>query len=152
METDKKMNYTMMGNAVNLAPRLEGVNKVYHTWTLASESTWNAANSGINAGKMLGRRLDKVRVIGINTPVQLYNLVGFYDELSKEEIESVDIFHKGLDLYLAKEFEKAKELFDKSFTAYPKDEVSQVFLERCAQNIRDGVPEDWDGVVNMTSK
>lgn len=152
MGTDKKMNYTMMGNAVNLAARLEGVNKVYHTWTLASESTWNAANSGINAGKMLGRRLDKVRVIGINTPVQLYNLVGFYDELSKEEIESVDIFHKGLDLYLAKEFEKAKELFDKSFTAYPKDEVSQVFSERCAQNIRDGVPEDWDGVVNMTSK
>ena len=51
------MNYTIMGNDVNLAARLEGVNKSYASWILASESTWDAANTGANAGTLLGRRL-----------------------------------------------------------------------------------------------
>ena len=152
MGTDKKMNYTMMGNAVNLAARLEGVNKVYHTWILVSESTWDAANSGENSGKMIARRLDKVRVIGINTPVQLYNIVGFTEELPKEEIDSVEIFHKGLDLYLAKDFANAKKFFDEADTMFPQDEVSKIFSERCEEKIKTGVPDNWDGVMSMTSK
>ncbi|QTQ15464.1 CHASE2 domain-containing protein [Treponema parvum] len=152
MGTDKKMNYTMMGNAVNLAARLEGVNKVYHTWILVSESTWDAANSGENSGKMIARRLDKVRVIGINTPVQLYNIVGFTEELPKEEIDSVEIFHKGLDLYLAKDFANAKKFFDEADAMFPQDEVSKIFSERCEEKIKTGVPDNWDGVMSMTSK
>lgn len=152
MGTDKKMNYTMMGNDVNLAARLEGVNKVYHSWILVSEKTWDAANSGSHIGVLLGRRFDKVRVIGINTPVQLYNILGVKTELSEDLIESVKLFHAGLDCYFKKEFSGAKKLFDAATRKYPEDEAASVFSSRCEELIANGVPDDWDGVVNMTSK
>ncbi len=152
MGTESKMNYTMMGNAVNLAARLEGVNKVYHSWILVSETTWNAANSGEHKGVLLARRLDKVRVVGINTPVQLYNILGVKAELNENLIESVKLFHNGLDLYLQKSFEDARKIFDAATRKYPEDQTAAVFSARCMSFLEKGVPDDWDGVVNMTSK
>ena len=64
MGTSAKMNYTIMGDAVNLASRLEGVNKVYKSWILCSDATWKEANSGENFDKILARKLDRVRVVG----------------------------------------------------------------------------------------
>ena len=152
MGTQNKMNYTMMGNAVNLAARLEGVNKVYHSWILVSESTWQAADSGEHKGILFARRFDRVRVVGINTPVQLYNILGVKAELPEDLIESVKLFHAGLDCYFKKEFSGAKKLFDAATRKYPSDEAASVFSARCVQNMEKGVPEDWDGVINMTSK
>ncbi|MCR4940905.1 MAG: adenylate/guanylate cyclase domain-containing protein [Treponemataceae bacterium] len=152
MGTENKMNYTMMGNAVNLAARLEGVNKVYHSWVLVSETTWNAADSGEHKGILLARRLDKVRVVGINTPVQLYNILGIKSELDEALLESVKLFHQGLDLYLQKEFSNAKKIFDMATRKYPDDQTAAVFSARCMSFMEKGVPADWDGVVNMTSK
>lgn len=152
MGTENKKNYTMMGTNVNLAARLEGVNKVYHSWILASEFTWNLANSGTNANKLVARKLDKVRVIGIKQPVQLYNIVGLKSEMSLEELESIDIFHKGMDKYLQKDFVNAKKFFELSYRTYPEDGPSVVFAARCDEFIKNGVEEGWDGVVNMTSK
>ena len=152
MGTENKMNYTMMGNAVNLAARLEGVNKVYHSWVLVSETTWNAADSGEHKGVLLARRLDKVRVVGINTPVQLYNILGIKAELDENLIESVKLFHQGLDLYLQKDFENARKIFDAATRKYPDDQTAAVFSARCMSFLEKGVPADWDGVVNMTSK
>ncbi len=152
MGTQKKMNYTMMGDDVNLAARLEGVNKSYSSWILVSESTWNAANSGENEGKLLGRRLDQVRVVGRTTPVQLYNIVGILEELPQEQIECVEMFHKGLDLYLNKKFEEAKVIFAKALAIYPHDGPSSAFLVRCDEFISKGVPANWSGILNMTSK
>ncbi len=152
MGTQKKMNYTMMGDDVNLAARLEGVNKSYSSWILISESTWEAADSGENKGKLLGRRLDRVRVVGRTTPVQLYNLVGIREELSREQIECVDLFHKGLELYMNKSFKEAITVFKQALTVYPGDGPSEAFLQRCEDFIKKGVPENWNGIVNMTSK
>ena len=152
MGTENKMNYTMMGNAVNLAARLEGVNKVYHSWILVSETTWDAANSGEHKGVLLARRLDRVRVVGINTPVQLYNILGIKAELHEDLIESVNLFHQGLDLYLQKDFENARKIFDTATRKYPDDQTAAVFSARCMQFLEKGVPADWDGVINMTSK
>ncbi len=152
MGTQKKMNYTMMGDDVNLAARLEGVNKSYNSWIIISEPTWTAADSGENKGKLLGRRLDRVRVVGRTTPVQLYNIVGLRDEVSKEQMECVDIFHKGLDLYLGKKFIEAKEVFGQALKVYPDDGPSSAFLTRCEEFIKKGVPENWNGILNMTSK
>ena len=166
MGTDKKMNYTMMGNDVNLAARLEGVNKVYHTWILVSESTWLAANSGENKGKIVARRMDKVRVVGINKPVQLYNIVGLRNEMSEKELKSVDLFHQGLDRYLQRDFVNAKKYFDEANRLFPEtvtcynrdgstykeDGPASVFSARCTKNITEGIPPNWDGVVNLVSK
>lgn len=152
MGTDQKMNYTMMGNNVNLAARLEGVNKVYKSWILVSEATWQAANTGEHEDVLLARRLDKVLVVGINTPVQLFNIIGVKAELPKEAIESVKLFHEGLDLYLNKDFINAAKLFVAAQKIYPEDETPSVFVERCKQFHKKGVPEDWDGIMRLTSK
>lgn len=152
MGTDQKMNYTMMGNNVNLAARLEGVNKVYKTWILASQATWENANRGAHEGVLLSRRLDKVRVVGISTPVQLYNIVGVKAELSDEVRESVKLFNAGIDHYQAKDFSNAAKLFAAADKLNPTEEVASVFLERCNEYIKNGVSDDWDGVVNMMTK
>jgi class 3 adenylate cyclase/CHASE2 domain-containing sensor protein len=152
MGTEMKMNYTIMGNDVNLASRLEGVNKMYHSWILASEQTWNEANSGVHEGKLLARRFDRVRVVGINKPVQLYNILGFKDELSEDQKQSVEIFHDGLDKYLKRDFQGAGKRFIEANKCFPSDESPLVFAARCKDYLSTKLPDDWDGVINMTSK
>jgi adenylate cyclase len=152
MGTKSKMNYTIMGNDVNLASRLEGVNKMYHSWILASESTWNDADSGEHRGELISRCFDRVRVVGIEKPVQLYNILGFKNELSKEQLESVDIFHAGLEKYLRHDFAGAGKLFVEANARFPSDESPLVYAARCKEYIEKGIPDNWDGVLNMTTK
>lgn len=147
MGTDNKMNYTIMGNDVNLAARLEGVNKQYGTWILVSESTWNATN-----GMFLGRKLDRVRVVGINTPVQLYNIVGVRSEASGELAAFVEKFNHAVDAYREKRFSDSLLLFTKCAELDPNDAASKVFLDRVKDILKAGVPDDWSDVVNMTTK
>ena len=152
MGTDKKMNYTMMGNHVNIAARLEGVNKAYASWILVSESTWEAANSGEHEGKLVARRLDQVRVMGINKPVQLYNIMGFAKDLSEAEKEAVDVFHEGLDRYLGRDFAGAIALFEKAKGLNPADGSPQVFIERCKKFLQTPPSPDWSGIMTMSTK
>ena len=152
MGTDKKMNYTMMGNHVNIAARLEGVNKVYASWILVSESTWEEANSGQHEGELVARRLDQVRVMGINKPVQLYNIMGFTAEMTEDEKKSVEVFHQGLDLYLGREFLRAIELFQEAGRLNPEDKAPNVFIERCQKFIKEPPAPDWSGIMTMSTK
>ena len=152
MGTDMKMNYTIMGNDVNLASRLEGVNKIYKSWILVSEQTWNEADSGEHRGELVSRRLDRVRVVGINKPVQLYNVLGFKSEMTADELAAVDEFHEALDLYLQLEFKKAGRKFMKVHRMGGNDGAALVFAERCKEYLQNGVPKGWDGVMNMTTK
>ena len=152
-EQFSKLNYTMIGDTVNLASRLEGVNKVYGTWIMCSEDTWNMANTGENQGKITVRRLDRVRVVGRSTPVQLYNVIGFTEELTKLELDEIEVFNQALDKYLLKQFTDAGKLFVKASKMLPDgDPTALVFADRCKTYIKKGVAEDWDGVMNMTSK
>lgn len=148
-----KLNYTMIGDTVNLASRLEGVNKAYASWIMCSDDTWNLANTGANEGKITVRRLDKVRVVGRSTPVQLYNIVGFTEELTDKQKKMLETFDKALDKYLNKEFIEAGKLFVQcSKILGEEDATSLIFAERCKNFAEKGVPSDWDGVMNMTSK
>lgn len=146
MGTNSKMNYTIMGNDVNLASRLEGTNKIYGTWIIASENTVKEAGSGF-----LVRRLDKVRVMGISTPVQLYEVIGYASEISAEKKNLVDTFHNGLDLYLSGKFREAWKLFAELYKNYG-DLPSKTYMERCACFIKNPPPSGWDGIYNITSK
>ncbi|WP_024469596.1 CHASE2 domain-containing protein [Treponema pedis] len=148
MGTEKKMNYTIMGNDVNLAARLEGVNKKYGTWILVSESTWNETN-----GAFLGRRLDRVRVVGINTPVQLYNIICVKSEAEPKMIKLVEVFENAITCYREKQYEKALALFKECLTIAPDDEPSKMFFERMSSLISDkAAAAIHDDIVNMTSK
>lgn len=151
MGTTLKKNYTMMGDNVNLASRLEGVNKVYGTWILCSQETWTLANKGEHEGVLVAKRLDKVRVVGKTKPVQLYNIVGFRAEISVEQLREIDKFHSALDMYLQKDFVGAKNAFEEASRLFD-DPTALIFAQRCQQNIENPVGKEWDGVVNLTSK
>ncbi|MBQ7159966.1 MAG: CHASE2 domain-containing protein [Treponema sp.] len=151
MGTSNKMNYTMMGDNVNLAARLEGVNKVYHSWILASETTWNMVDSGSHAGELIARPFDRVRVVGKEQPVQLYNILGFKSELSSVELEMTEVFKGAIDAYLKRDFKKAEQIFMEANKVMP-DETSIMFAERCREYMSANLPDDWDGVYQMTTK
>ena len=151
-DTFSKLNYTMIGDTVNLASRLEGVNKAYGSWIMCSDDTWNMADSGVHKGAIAAKRLDQVRVVGRSTPVQLYSIVGFTNELTREQSEEIDIFHAALDKYLNRDFVNAGKLFMQANSMGAGDPIALVFADRCKNFIENGVADDWDGVINMTSK
>jgi len=147
MGTSNKMNYTIMGNAVNLAARLEGVNKQYGTWILASEYTAREAGDSI-----LHRKLDRVRVVGINEPVRLCELVDFTDQASEEQKKLVQVFHEALDYFEKRDWIQAEKGFHEALSIMPGDNPSVFYIDKC-KGFLDNPPEDkWDGVYNLTSK
>ncbi|MBQ4377871.1 MAG: CHASE2 domain-containing protein [Treponema sp.] len=163
MGTEKKLNYTIMGNNVNLASRLEGTNKAYGSWIMCSESTWEAANRGENAGKIVARKLDCVRVINVKKPVGIYSIIGLRDELGEKRIKATELFNEGMKWYLKgietpeqpkdiEDLKKACEFYRQSDELYPMDESAKVFIERCEDFIKNGLPKIWDGVYTMQSK
>ncbi|NNM67702.1 MAG: CHASE2 domain-containing protein, partial [Spirochaetales bacterium] len=147
MGTLKKMDYTIMGNAVNLASRLEGVNKQYGTWVLTSEASYK-----MSGDLLLARRLDKVRVVGISNPVRLYELIEEKSLATPGQIQMVEAFHTGLESFEAKDWAKAETLFQEVLRLAPNDGPSQFFSRRCAEFKKKPPVENWDGVFNLTTK
>jgi class 3 adenylate cyclase len=94
MGTEKKMNYTIMGNAVNLASRLEGINKIYGTWILVSENTIKETNQ-----LLLSRQLDRVKVVGINEPVRIHEVLETKADAPPALHEKVHLFNKAHSLF-----------------------------------------------------
>jgi len=147
MGTENKMNYTIMGNTVNIASRLEGANKIYNTWILATKETLDEAGDGL-----LSRRLDKVRVVGINQPVQLYELMETREEAEEWQEETAHHFENALSLFEKQEWEKASEAFRYVLIINPIDGPSGVFLKRCENFQKNPPGDDWDGVFNLGRK
>jgi len=147
MGTANKMNYTIMGNAVNLAARLEGVNKQYGTWILASEDTVRETGNAL-----LYRKLDRVRVVGINEPVRLCELLDMADQAGEQQKKLVQVFHEALDYFEKRDWTQAEKGFGEALSIVPGDSPSGIYLDRCKQFINSPPKSDWDGVYNLTSK
>jgi adenylate cyclase len=148
MGAENKMDYTIMGNAVNLASRLEGVNKQYRTGgILISGSTKEKIGN-----EFICRSLDRVRVVGINTPVRLHELLGLRNEMENLEIGDIEIWEKGISLFEGSSFEMAGELFSALVKKNPHDGTAQFYRERCLKYSNSPPSCDWDGVHNLTEK
>jgi adenylate cyclase len=147
MGTNQKMDYTIMGNAVNLASRLEGVNKQYGTWVLISESTYKEGGTDFTV-----RRMDRVRVVGIQQPVRLYELVDEKSETPHDVSEAVNIFHEALDYFEQQEWDRAKKRFRDVFQLLPEDGPTRQYMKRCDNFVSKPPPASWDGVFNLESK
>jgi len=147
MGTAQKMDYTIMGNAVNLASRLEGVNKQYGTWVLMSDITYEDTGEDF-----VVRKMDKVRVVGISKPVRLYELVDLKREIDKNTQAGIDAFEKAHDLFENKQWEEALAGFEKVLELIPEDGPALAFSKRCKDFIRKPPAESWDGIFNLSMK
>jgi len=147
MGTDNKMNYTIMGNAVNLAARLEGVNKQYGTWILASEDTVRETGNSL-----LTRKLDRVRVVGINEPVRLHELVDIAENATPQQRKLVEVFHEALGCYERREWKQAADGFKEAMALHADDPPSKKYYDRSLHNLKEPPPDTWDGVYNLTEK
>jgi adenylate cyclase len=147
MGTGNKMNYTIMGNVVNLAARLEGVNKQYGTRILTADDTIRETGD-----KILTRKVDLVRVVGINEPVQLLEVINTMDMADQDEKNLVKIFHEALNYYNNRQWEEAIAGFKEAFEIEGDDSPSSIYLRRCGTFAKYPPPDTWDGVTNLTEK
>jgi len=145
MGTPNKMDYTIMGNAVNLAARLEGVNKQYDTGgILISEYTKDKIGNGF-----ITRPLSRVRVVGINTPIRLFELLDIAGEAPQELLAMVKSWEQGFGFYEKRDFLAAKNIFQMVYDKNNEDRVAKKYLERCVKFLATP-PDDkaWDNAVD----
>jgi len=148
MGAENKMDYTIMGNAVNLTARLEGVNTQYRTGgILISEYTREQIGD-----EFLLRKLDRVRVVGINTPLRLYELLNLKEKATDAEITAVQHWEKNLELYEKQQFPQALQGFKSLQQVNPDDNVAGLYIERCEGYIKEPPPPEWHAVRNLTEK
>ena len=152
MGSDSRMNYTMMGDTVNLAARLESSAKQYGVYIQMAESTYKAVSD-----KVVIRALDYVRVMGKTEPVKVFELISEVGQEPELYKKILPVFHEGIQLYFSQDWAKAKEAFKASNELedmFPgrKTNPSRVYIERCDHFSKNTPGEDWDGVWTHTSK
>ncbi len=147
MGSAKRMDYTMMGDTVNTAARLEGVNKIYGTYTLISQTT--AALAG---GKFITREIDKIKVLGKKEPVTIYTLTSQAEAVSEFQTKALKSYKKGIVAYRLRDWKTAASFFETALAIWPDDRPSQTMLQRCRQFDATPPADDWDGSAVMLSK
>ncbi len=152
MGSEMRMNYTMMGDTVNLAARLESSAKQYGVYNFVGENIYEETKDAF-----IFRFLDFVRVKGKNIPVKVYELVSAKDNADNHTVSLIKVFEEGLDHYYQQQWDKALIHFEKAegmedhFTSR-NTTPSAVYIERCTMFIDNPPGKDWDGVWTMTSK
>jgi adenylate cyclase len=142
-----RYGYTAIGDAVNLASRLEGLNKEYGTRILLSEFTCRA----LPREEFLVRELDLIRVKGKEEPITLYELLGWREDAG-ELAELADASLKGRDAYKRRDWRAAQRAFDDILKRWPQDGPARVFRSRCEEYAAEEPAADWDGVYVMKHK
>jgi class 3 adenylate cyclase len=150
MGTPDKMDYTIMGDAVNLAARLEGINKQYNTGGILI-SEYTQAKLG---DEFIFRPLSRVRVVGKNIPIRLYELLDIREEAPPELVDMINKWKAAFKAYEGRNFATAGNVFKAICQKNPKDLVAKLYLERCAKFFTSPPPEEkWEGGVdNLTEK
>lgn len=140
-------NYTLIGDNVNLASRLEGVTKEYRVSIVVSEAVQEKVK-----GDLLCRELDLIRVKGKDRPIRIYELVDHRLKAAGARETKIRLFEEGLQSYRNQDWGSARKTFRSVLEIDPKDGPAQVFLTRIEELSECLLPPDWDGVYTMKTK
>ncbi len=143
----ERFNYTVMGDTVNLASRLEGLNKLYGTSILIGESTFQSARASIVA-----RPIDIVLVKGKQRQVKVYEPLCLSDEQDPAARSLASLFEEGLHLYLRRDFKQAAGCYERALQLCPGDRPAAVLLERSREYVLSPPGDEWDGVFAVGEK
>ena len=152
MGSSMRMNYTMMGDTVNLAARLEPAAKQYGVYNFVAQNTYKAVKNEFE-----WRLLDYLVVKGKKEPVKAYELVSLKGEMDKNQSDLVSAFNEGLDLYFKQEWKSALSKFKEASELeedflYRPTTPSKIYIERCNAFSKKPPPKDWSGIWAMNTK
>jgi adenylate cyclase len=143
-----RLNYTAIGDVVNVASRLESLNKRYGTDILIGEATLAEAGDGI-----ITRRIDKVAVYGRRGGIAVYELLGLTETRSElGDLSWIAQYDAGFERYLARDFDGAIEAFREADLLRGRDEPARRMILRCRRYIEQAPAVDWDGTDTAESK
>ena len=145
--SDDRLNYTAMGDTVNLASRLEGTNKIYKTWILISDKTLAEIR-----GQILTRPVDKVAVKGKASAILVHEVLAIGQDEAPELRKIINLTVLGFEHYLAMRFQQAIDCFTQILDINKEDHLALFYIERCKEYLQFPPPSDWDGSYISNSK
>ncbi len=151
MGSERRFNYTMMGDNVNLAARCESGAKQYNVFTMVTETTKLEAEE--HGDDCVFRLLDNIIVKGRSKPVKVYEIAGLRADASQELLDGIGLYEKGMERYFKQDWDSAIQFFEQALPLEThKKNPSKLFIERCKMMKENPPAKDWDGVYIMKSK
>lgn len=145
--SNERLNYTCIGDGVNLASRLEATNKLYGTRVIISEQTRSRIGDDFET-----RKLDLVAVKGKTQGVEIYELLGRKGAVPDDRLTAARLYEQALDAYLDRRWNEAAETFSRALDARPDDLAAGMMIQRCRRYAENPPAPDWDGVCTLDSK